>query len=109
MVEIFIVTLVILFMVQAFTFIKVMRIIKQVSKLLFEVRILFKNSGIYYEAKQNRLIKSNTCQYCRNRLSFIQIADESDRNSFYYICKKHDTQITLSDTCQQFERDFQST
>jgi hypothetical protein len=106
MIEIFIVALVILLIVQAVTFIKIMRIVRQVNKLLLEVRILFKNSGIYYHPQQNKLIKSNTCQYCRYRLSFIQITEESEKDNFYYKCKKHDKAISLVDTCQQFERDF---
>jgi hypothetical protein len=79
------------------------------NKLLFEVRLLFKHSGIFYQPQKNKIIKSNSCQHCIHRISFIQITDEETRDNFYYKCKKHDIEIDLSDSCTQFERDYRQT
>jgi hypothetical protein len=100
------IALLILFTIQVVTFLKIVVIIKQMNKLLFEVRILFKHSGIFFQPKKNNVIKSNSCQYCKYRMSFIQITDEENRDNFYYKCKKHDVEISLSDSCTQFQRDY---
>ena len=108
MVALFIVTLIILLFIQIITFVKVIRLVRQVSKMLLEIRLLFKNSGIYYVPNQNRVIKAMTCQYCRYRQTYIHISDHIDKENFYYVCKKHEKEISLSDGCEEFDRDFQS-
>jgi hypothetical protein len=96
----------ILFGIQAVTFFKIISILRQMNKLLFEVRLLFKHSGIFFQAQKNKVIKSNSCQYCKYRRSFIQLTDEESKDNFYYKCKKHDIEISLSDSCAQFQRDY---
>jgi len=108
-IELFVITLIILVFIQIFTFVKVMRLVRQISKMLLEVRILFKNSGIYYLPNENRVIRDTTCQYCRFRQTFIHFSGHVEQDNFYYKCKKHEKEVALSDKCEQFERDFQST
>jgi hypothetical protein len=98
-----------LLVIQIFTFLKIFKIVKHLNKLLFEVRILFKQSGIFYQPQKNAVFKDKSCQYCKYRISFIQLDDEEVRDNFYYRCKKHDIEIGLSDTCQQFDREFRTT
>ena len=106
MIDILLIALIVLFAIQVITFFKIVSIIRQMNKLLFEVRLLFKHSGIFYQPQKNKIIKSNSCQYCRYRMSFIQLTDEESKDNFYYKCKKHDIEISLSDSCAQFQRDY---
>jgi len=106
MIDFLLIALLILFAIQVFTFFKIVSIIRQMNKLLFEVRLLFKHSGIFFQPQKNSVIKSNSCQYCKHRMSFIQLSEEESRDNFYYKCKKHDTEISLSDSCAQFQRDY---
>jgi hypothetical protein len=106
MTDLLLIALMILFAIQVVTFFKIVTIIKQMNKLLLEVRLLFKHSGIFFQPKKNKVIKSNSCQYCKHRISFIQITDEENKDNFYYKCKKHDIEISLSDSCAQFQRDY---
>jgi len=98
-----------LLIIQVYTFVKVFRIVKHLNKLLFEIRILFKHSGIFFQPQKNKVIKAKSCQYCKSRISFIQIDDDENSDNFYYRCKKHNIEVGLSDTCQQFEREFRTT
>jgi hypothetical protein len=108
MTDILLLGFIILLIIQVYTFVKIFRIVKQLNKLLVEIRILFKQSGIFFQLQKNKVIKSNSCQYCKFRLSFIHIKDGDDHDNFYYKCNKHDIEITLSDTCKQFEREFRT-
>jgi hypothetical protein len=104
--EILLAGLLTLVIIQIILFYKIINIIKHLNKLLFEVRILFKQSGIYYQPQKKKVIKTTSCQFCKYRISFIQISDESPNDNFYYKCRIHDTEIKLSDSCQRFEREF---
>jgi len=95
-----------MFIVQMFTFWKIARIIHQVNKLLFEIRLMFKHSGISYEPKKKAIMEYKICQYCRHRISFIQISDNAESDNFYYKCKKSNIEISLSSSCSEFERDI---
>jgi hypothetical protein len=106
MVDFLLISLLILFAIQVITFLKVVSIIRQMNKLLFEVRLLFKHSGIFFQPQKNNVIKSNSCQYCKHRMSFIQLTEEENKDNFYYKCKKHDIEISLTDSCAQFQRDY---
>lgn len=47
-----------------------------------------------------------TCQFCKFRLSFIQMGEEkSDPEDFYYKCQLKNIPITLEDSCESFEID----
>jgi len=106
MTDFLLIALFILFAIQVVTFVKIVAILRQMNKLLFEVRILFKHSGIFFLLQKNNIIKSNSCQYCKFRMSYIQLTEEEKKDNFYYKCKKHDIEISLSDSCAQFHRDY---
>lgn len=106
MTDILLIFLVILFVVQIITFVKVFSIVKQMNKLLFEVRLLFRHSGIFYEPRKDKITKSNSCQHCKYRISYIELTDEKNRDNFYYKCKKHNIEIFLTDSCAHFQRDY---
>ncbi len=106
MTDFLLIALLIFFAILVVTFLKIVSIIGQMNKLLFEVRLLFKHSGIFFQPQKNKVIKSNSCQYCKYRRSFIQLTDEESKDNFYYKCKKHDIEISLSDSCAQFQRDY---
>lgn len=96
----------VLAILQIFSFSKLIQTIKQLSRMLFEIRLLFKKSGIYYNQHVNRVIEYKSCQFCRHRMSFIQSGDESEYDGFYYRCKQRNIEITLHDQCEHFDRDF---
>ena len=97
--------LLVLFFIQILTFLKLIQIIKQINKFLFEFRILLKRGAFSYK-KFNSLFYKNTCQYCKHRMSFIQISEDDITDNFYYKCRKKDIEIALADTCNKFERDY---
>ena len=106
MTDFLLIALIVLFIIQVITFIKLVTIMRQMNKLLFEVRILFKHSGIFFLPQSKNVIKSNSCQYCKYRMSFVQLSDEKEQDNFHYKCKMHDIDISLSDSCEQFHRDY---
>ena len=106
MTDVLLIAFIALFTIQVVIFIKFITILRQMNKLLFEVRILFKHSGIFFLPQSKNVIKSNSCQYCKYRMSFVQLSDEKEQDNFYYKCKMHDIEISLSDSCNQFQRDY---
>jgi len=106
MTDILLIFLLILFAAQIVTFYKVFLIVKQMNKLLFEVRLLFKHSGLFYEPQKDKITKSNSCQHCMYRISYIELTEEQNRDNFYYKCKKHNIEVFLTDSCSHFQRDY---
>ena len=104
--EILAVAILLVFVIQVFGFYKIVSIIRQLNKLLMEIRLLFKSSGIYYDHKDSTVMQSCSCKHCIYRMSFINISDNYDSENFYYRCKKQNVEITLNDSCNNFERDF---
>ena len=100
-----IIVLLVLFCIQILTFLKLIQIIKQINKFLFEFRILIKHGSITRKAF-NALFQKNSCQYCIHRMTFIQITENNVSDNFYYKCKKRDIEIKLTDSCNKFQRDF---
>ena len=47
-----------------------------------------------------------TCQFCKFRLSFIQMGEEkSDSEDFYYKCRLRNIPVSLDHSCKHFEID----
>lgn len=96
-----------LLIIQAFIFYKISGIINNVNRMLLEVRNISLKMNTAGEPFKNKLITSNSCYYCRYRMSFIQINESEDNaDNFYYKCKKHNLEISLTDSCKQFEEDY---
>ena len=89
MTDFLLIALIVLFIIQVITFIKLVTIMRQMNL-----------------PQNNNVIKSNSCQYCKYRMSFVQLSDEKEQDNFYYKCKMHDIDISLSDSCEQFHRDY---
>ena len=104
--DLLIIGLLALFVIQLFVFYKIVTIVRQFTRLLLEVRLLFRHAGISYEHNKKEIMDLKTCQFCKYRLPYIKISENDTVDDFYHKCKKKDIEITLNDTCDQFERDL---
>ena len=104
--DILIIGLVALFIIQLFVFYKIVMIVRQFTRLLLEVRLLFRHAGISYEHNTKKIVDLKTCQFCKYRLPYIKISENDTVDDFYHKCKKKDIEINLNDTCNLFERDL---
>ncbi len=95
-------------MIQIFSFTRLIQTIRQMTKMLQEIRLIFKKSGIYYDQHAQRLIAHKSCQFCRHRISYIKTNDEEENEGFYYRCRQRNVEIMLHDSCEYFDRDFGS-
>jgi len=94
-----------LFVIQIFTVGKLFAVVRQMNSLLFEIRVLFKSSGVYYVKEKKKDNYINNCRYCAYRMSFIQVMNDMHNDHFYYRCKLKNTEIKLSDSCEEFQQD----
>lgn len=54
----------------------------------------------------NKDLIPQTCQFCKFRLSFIEMGEEkSEPEDFYYKCQLRNEPVTLEDSCERFEID----
>jgi len=105
--EIILIGFVIFFIVQIVILTRIMFVIRRFSKILFEIRLLFKHSGLSYNSKINVVVKEDICEHCKFRMPYIEMSGEASLDNFYYKCKKRNVEIDLSDTCKFFKRDYQ--
>lgn len=105
--DIILIAFVIFFIVQIVVLSRIVVIIRRFTKILFEVRIIFKHAGLSYDSRKKTVVQNNICQHCKYRMPFIEMIGDSSLDNFYYKCKKRDIEIELSDTCEYFERDYQ--
>jgi len=91
---------------QFYIIVKLVNSLRGTNKLLMELRLIFKKSGIYFEPGRKQVVADNSCQYCRFRISYIQITDDSGSDAFYYRCSKRNLEIRLADSCDGFQRDL---
>ncbi len=88
-------------------FVKMMRLTRYINRLLIEVKsVVQRHSSVALDVSPKGMFEFNTCKYCRHRMSFIQITEETALDNFYYKCKLHKKDIALGNTCMQFERDL---
>jgi hypothetical protein len=100
--------LILLAAVQIFSFTKLVQTIRQMTRMLQEIRLIFKKSGIYYDGHAHRIVAHKSCQFCRHRVSYIKTGDEDEEEGFYYRCRQRNIEIMLHDSCEYFDRDFGS-
>lgn len=49
---------------------------------------------------------TNTCQFCKHRLAYIDTAKSSNiQEDFYHKCELRDCSVSLNETCPLFEED----
>lgn len=99
-------TFIILFIVQLFVLYRIFAITNQFTRLLLEIRLLFKHVGISYEPRTKKISDQKICQYCKFRLSFIKMSDNDAADDFYYKCRKKNLEVHLNDSCKYFEWDL---
>jgi len=100
--------LIFLTVLQIISFSKLIQTMRHMTKMLLEIRLIFKKSGIYYDQHSQRVVAHKTCQFCRHRMSYIKTADDDENEGFYYRCKQRNIEITLDYSCEHFNRDFAS-
>jgi hypothetical protein len=105
--EILLIGFVLFFIVQAVILVRIVFIIRRFTKILFEIRLMFKHAGLSYDQNKNLVIKEDICEHCQYRMPYIEMSDEASLDNFYYKCKKRNVEIDLSDTCKFFKRDYQ--
>ncbi len=91
---------------QLLVILKLIGSLKATNQLLMEVRLIFKRAGIYFEPDKKNFIAERSCQYCKHRVTYIQITDDTGSDAFYYRCRKRNIEIRLGDTCDAFQRDL---
>jgi hypothetical protein len=105
--EIILIGFVLFFIIQIVILTRIVFIIRRFTKILFEIRLIFKHSGLSYEPKINLVIKDDVCEHCKFRMPYIETSGEASLDNFYYKCKKRNVEIDLNDTCKFFKRDYQ--
>ena len=105
--EIILIGFVLFFIVQVVILTRIVFVIRRFTKILFEIRIIFKHAGLSYEPNMNLVIKDDICEHCKFRMPYIEMSGEASLDNFYYKCKKRNIEIELSDTCKFFKRDYQ--
>jgi len=100
--------LICLVVVQIFSFTKFIQTMRQLTRMLMEIRLVFRKSGIYYDQHAQRIMAHKSCQFCRHRVSYIKTTDEEENEGFYYRCRQRDVEVMLQDSCEHFDRDFGS-
>jgi len=106
MIEIILVIVTSLAIAQSIIIFRLIGSLKATNRLLMEVRLLFKRAGVYFEPDKKRYVAEHSCQYCKHRVTYIQITDDLGSDAFYYRCRKRNLEIHLGDTCDAFQRDL---
>ena len=105
--EILLIGFFLFFIIQVIILVRIVFIIKRFTKILFEIRLIFKHAGLSYDHNKNLVLKEDICEHCKFRMPYIEMSGEASLDNFYYKCKKRNVEIDLSDTCKFFKRDYQ--
>lgn len=107
LVDLFFVVMAILLLVQTYILVRIRNILSAVS-LNFEalVKLCRKLMAGNAESRKRPAIP-RTCQFCKHRLAYINTAKtRSDEEDFYHRCAVHNRNISLDDTCSQFDHEM---
>lgn len=95
-----------LFLFQVIILLRIKSILQQISFYIESISRFFYRIGVTSALRQKKETYPKTCQFCKNRLSFIHMSEnEGEVEDFYYKCRLRNTEITLDDTCEQFENE----
>jgi hypothetical protein len=86
------------------------RIIKDMEKIQSNAVHSIQESQQTIQSLNKGSVKSNQkkiCQSCKNRVSFLRF--DENMMEFSYQCRKSKKTIVLSDSCQYYEMDLEST
>jgi uncharacterized protein YacL len=90
---------------QALILLRIKIILQQISFYIESISRFFYRVGITTATKKKSTVPK-TCQFCKNRLSFIHMSEnKGEVEDFYYKCQIRNIEISLDDTCEQFEKD----
>jgi len=87
--------------VQIFLLVKTYLFVRQTNFLLYELKFLLAQ---YKSGKLNKIGPSRICKNCTFRMTYINISDKGDEDTFYYKCKIHHREVNLKDNCGDFKR-----
>jgi hypothetical protein len=94
---------IILLIIQILSLLKIRNLVIQLKKLLGNIGIIYRNSDIL-RRRIETVTKIKKCQYCKYRQAFIKATPSGESDDFYYYrCKLHDINISLTYSCKQFE------
>ena len=105
--EIILIGFIVFFIIQIVILTRIVVVIRRFTKILFEIRLIFKHSGLSYDPNKKVVLKEDICEHCKFRMPYIGMSGDSTLDNFYYKCKKRNVEIELSDTCKFFKRDYQ--
>jgi hypothetical protein len=98
---IFTAVLVCFLVVQIFLLVKTYLLVRQTNYLLYELKFLIAQ---YKSDHLNKTGQSRICKNCMFRMTYINIANRGDEDTFYYKCKLHHREVALRDNCGDFKR-----
>ena len=107
------VVMVIMLVVQAYVLLRIRNILQAIAinfdSVIYFCRRFMNNKEDGAATAQSRQKAAKTCQFCKNRLAYINTskAKENDE-SFYYRCGLRNINVSLNDSCVHFERDESS-
>jgi hypothetical protein len=76
-------------------------LVRQTNYLLYELKFLLAR---YKTGNPKKVGESRICKNCMFRMTYINISDKGDEDTFYYKCKLHNRGIALKDNCVEFKR-----
>jgi len=95
-----------LFVFQVIVLLRIKNLLHQVSYYIESISRFFYRMGAYNRSASPRKQIPKTCQFCKHRLSFIHMSEnKGEVEDFYYKCQLRNIEVTLDDSCEQFEKD----
>lgn len=95
-----------LFVFQVVVLLKIRNMLQQISFYIESISRFFYRVGLSSLVKDKKQSIPRTCQFCKNRLSFIHMSEiKGEVEDFYYKCQLRNTEIKLDDTCEQFDKE----
>ncbi len=102
----FLLIFVLLMFAQTYILLRIRNILNAIS-LNFESIIYFcrKFAQTSNESKPASTIP-RTCQFCKHRLAYINTSKtRNEEEDFYHVCGLKNVNITLTDSCEKFEKE----
>ena len=104
--EILLLIVVAFFVFQVIVLLRIRNLLHQISYYIESISRFFYRMGSYGRSPSPRKQIPQTCQFCKHRLSFIHMSEnKGEVEDFYYKCQLRNIEVTLDDSCEQFEKD----
>lgn len=103
---IFIFILFSIIILQVLVLLRIKMTLQNISTYIENISKFFFRMGITTSFTPAQQSAPKTCQYCKYRLSYIHMSkNEGEIEDFYYRCQIRNIEITLDDSCEQFENE----